>query len=99
MSRILIVDDEPKMRTLLAMALSSEGWSADEAGTAEAALEALGRGDLPDVVVTDVRMPGMSGLDLLKRLRAEHPGIDCIVMTAHGDAGTGVEAMRAGALE
>jgi two-component system, NtrC family, response regulator AtoC len=99
MPRILIVDDEPKMRTLLAMALSAEGWAADEAASAEAALEALSRGDLPDAVITDIRMPGMSGLELLKRLRADHPALDCIVMTAHGDAGTGVEAMRAGALE
>jgi two-component system response regulator PilR (NtrC family) len=99
MSRILIVDDEPRMRTLLAMAFSAEGWDAAEAPTGEAALEALGRGDPFDVVITDIRMPGMSGLDLLDAVRRDHPGAECVVMTAHGDSGTGVEAMRGGAFE
>ena len=99
MSRILVVDDEPKMRALLSMALGAEGMTVAEAGSAEEALEALGRGDAFDVMVTDVRMPGLSGLDLVKRARKERPALECIVMTAHADAGTGVEAMRNGALE
>jgi two-component system response regulator PilR (NtrC family) len=99
MSRILIVDDEPKMRTLLSMALSAEGWDVAEAPTGEAALEALGRGDPFEAVITDIRMPGMSGLELLKAVRRDHPGVECVVMTAHGDSGTGVEAMRGGAFE
>jgi DNA-binding NtrC family response regulator len=99
MARILVVDDEPKMRALLSMALTSEGMDVSEAESAEAALNALGRGDGFSVMVTDVRMPGMSGLDLVKRVRQDHPAMECIVMTAHGDAGTGVEAMRNGALE
>ena len=99
MARILIVDDEPKMRALLAMALSGEGLDTVEAGSGEAALEAFGRGDAFDVMVTDVRMPGISGLDLVKQAKAAHPALECIVMTAHADAGTGVEAMRNGALE
>jgi DNA-binding NtrC family response regulator len=99
MSRILVVDDEPKMRALLAMALGAEDLSVVEAGSAEEALDALGRGDAFDVMVTDVRMPGMSGLDLVKKVRKERPNLECIVMTAYTDTGTGVEAMRNGALE
>jgi two-component system response regulator AtoC len=99
MPMILVVDDEPKLRALLSMALSAEGLEVKEAESAEAALDALARGDAYSVVITDVRMPGMSGLDLVKRVRQERPGVECIVMTAHADAGTGVEAMRSGAFE
>ncbi|HKP96284.1 MAG TPA: sigma-54 dependent transcriptional regulator [Fibrobacteria bacterium] len=99
MARILIVDDEPKMRALLSMALAAEGLDVAEADSAESALDALGRGDAFSILVTDVRMPGMSGLDLVKKARRDRPGLECIVMTAHADAGTGVEAMRNGAFE
>ncbi|MEO6096756.1 MAG: sigma-54 dependent transcriptional regulator [Fibrobacteria bacterium] len=99
MPMILVVDDEPKLRALLAMALSAEGMEVKEAESAESALDALSRGDSFAVMITDVRMPGMSGLDLVKRVRQERPGVECIVMTAHADAGTGVEAMRNGAFE
>jgi DNA-binding NtrC family response regulator len=99
MARILVVDDEPKMRSLLAMALSAEGLEVAEAASGEAALDALGRGDAFAVMITDVRMPGMSGLDLVKMAKAGRPALECIVMTAYADTGTGVEAMRNGALE
>jgi two-component system response regulator AtoC len=99
MPMILVVDDEPKLRALLSMALSAEGLEVKEAESAEAALDALARGDAYSAMITDVRMPGMSGLDLVKRVRQERPGVECIVMTAHADAGTGVEAMRSGAFE
>ncbi|HLP42565.1 MAG TPA: sigma-54 dependent transcriptional regulator, partial [Fibrobacteria bacterium] len=76
-----------------------EGWDTAEAASAEEALKALGRGDGFDVVITDIRMGGMSGLDLVREARRDRPETECVVMTAHGDAGTGVEAMRAGAFE
>ena len=99
MSRILVVDDEPKMRAILAMALDAEEMTVVQAASGEEALEALARGETFDVMVTDVRMPGISGLELVKRVKKEKPSLECIVMTAHADAGTGVEAMRNGALE
>lgn len=99
MSRILIVDDESKLRALLVMALSSEGFDADEAGSAEQALDKLQKGGSYDVVITDIRMPGLSGLELMQKLKGAYGSPECIVMTAYGDAGTGVEAMRLGAFE
>lgn len=99
MPRILIVDDEAKLRTLLAMALTSEGLDVEDAGSAEAALERLQKGEWFDVVVTDIRMPGLSGLELLQKLRGDYGNPEAIVMTAYGDAGQGVEAMRMGAFE
>lgn len=108
MSRILVVDDEAKLRTLLGMALRDPAPGADaleveEAASAEQALEKLQKGPAFDVVVTDIRMPGLSGIELVQKLKgpasAAHGNPECIVMTAYGDAGTGVEAMRLGAYE
>lgn len=99
MPRILIVDDETKLRALLAMALDADATTVVEAGSAEEALEKMASQDAFDLMVTDVRMPGMSGIDLVKRVKKERPELECIVMTAHADAGTGVEAMRNGAFE
>lgn len=99
MIRILIVDDEVKLRALLSMALSGESTTVIEAGSAEEALEKLSQPDNFDLMVTDVRMPGMSGIDLVKQAKKNYPHLECIVMTAHADAGTGVEAMRNGAFE
>ncbi len=99
MSRILIVDDELSMRAILSMALESEAMTVVQASSAEEALETLRRADSFDAMVTDVRMPGLSGLDLVKRARKLRPNLECIVMTAYADASTGVEAMRNGAFE
>ncbi|MBD3390838.1 MAG: response regulator [Chitinivibrionales bacterium] len=98
MAKVLIVDDEGKMRAVLAMALDQEGYEVDEADSAEAALQKVPSFE-PDVVVTDMRMPGMSGLELLVSLKRSYPDIECIVMTAYADAKSGIEAMRSGALE
>ncbi len=97
MGNVLIVDDEGKMRAVLAMALDQEGHTVDEAESAEAALAKLDTFE-PDVIITDMRMPGLSGLDLLRRIRARPDDMECIVMTAYADAKSGIEAMRAGAV-
>lgn len=98
MARVLIVDDEGKMRAVLAMALDGEGHEVAEADSGEAALTRLETFE-PDVVITDIRMPGMSGLDLLKKIKAGSTPVEVIVMTAYADAASGIEAMRNGAVE
>lgn len=98
MAQILIIDDEGKMRAVLAMALDAEGYTVDEAESAEAALGKAAE-SVPQVVITDIRLPGMSGLELLNSIKKSYPGVECIVMTAFADAKTGIEAMRRGAIE
>ena len=97
-SRILVVDDDPTIRTSLAQALGSARVEVQVAESAEAAL-ALLRNGVPDLVFTDVRMPGLSGLELLELLRERAAEADVIVMTAYDDMPTVVRAMREGAAD
>jgi DNA-binding NtrC family response regulator len=96
--RILIVDDDARIRVSL-----SEALAADEAevGVAVDAAEALARisTDRPDLVLSDVRMPGVDGIELLRRIRATEPGVAVVMMTAYDDLETVAAAMREGALE
>ncbi len=92
------MDDEVNARTALAELLSEEGYDVE---TAADAFKALGKVEsfAPDVVVTDLKMPGMDGIELVQRLRAlEEPPV-VVVMTAFGAVQSAVEAMRAGASE
>ncbi|MFW5960484.1 MAG: sigma-54-dependent transcriptional regulator [Chitinivibrionales bacterium] len=98
MEKILIVDDEGKMRALLAMALDSKGYSVKEAESGEEALECLKNEDF-DLIISDVRMEGIDGLELLKRVKSESPDTEFIVITAYADAKSGIEAMRNGAFQ
>ena len=98
MAKVMIVDDEGKIRALLAMALNAEGFELCEAESAETALENFVN-ETPDVIISDVRMNGMSGLDLLGQIKTLYPTVEVIIMTAHADGETGVEAMRKGAFE
>lgn len=79
--RVLVVDDEAGLRTTLAANLELEGYEVVEASTAEAALEQL-RARPFDVVVSDIRMPGMTGVELFRRVREERPGLPVLLMTA-----------------
>src|SRR5689334_20194720 len=94
--RILVVDDEVNARTALAELLRDEGYVVESAGDAFKALGKLSD-FAPDLVLTDLKMPGMDGLALLDKLRADDPDLPVIVMTAFGDVETAVRAMRAGA--
>jgi two-component system, NtrC family, response regulator AtoC len=97
-ARILIVDDDPSIRRSLAEALVEEGYRVEAAESAEGALALLDRG-VPDVVLSDVRMPGMDGIELLKLLRERLPAADVILMTGHEDMPTVARAMGEGAYD
>jgi DNA-binding NtrC family response regulator len=97
-SRILLVDDDPDTRAVFRDKLLYSGHEIAEADSAEAALGKVKAFD-PDLVVTDVRMDGMTGLELLERLREGLPGVGVIVMTGHDDMATAVEAMKTGAFD
>ncbi|MGD8697943.1 MAG: sigma-54 dependent transcriptional regulator, partial [Gemmatimonadales bacterium] len=98
MNRILVVDDDAVLRRSLAEALAN---SATEVRTAEDAERGLAMIDeqLPDVVISDIRMPGLDGLALLRMLRERAPSVDVILMTAYDDMPTVVAAMREGACD
>jgi DNA-binding NtrC family response regulator len=97
-AKVLIVDDEGKMRALLAMALDQDGYRVEDSMSAEDALIKV-RNFEPDVVITDIRLPGMSGIELVKKIKQISANTECIVMTAYADARSGIEAMRSGAME
>ncbi len=97
-SRILIVDDEAAIRSSLQESLSSEGYETEIAESGEEAL-AKCHGAVFDLVVTDLRLPGVSGLELLQALRNQGQSTPVIMMTAYGDVDTAVSAMRLGAYD
>ncbi len=96
--RVWLVDDDASIRWVLERALRNGGMQARVFEAAEPALLAL-RSDVPDVLITDVRMSGQSGIDLLKRVRSTHPQMPVIVMTAYADLGAAVTAYGSGAFE
>jgi len=94
--RLLVVEDEDKLRRVIELHLISSGYEVDQAGTAE---EALRLSDRADLVLTDLRLPGMDGLELLSVLHRQDSRIPVIVMTAFGTVEKAVEAMKAGAVD
>ncbi len=93
---ILVVDDEPSQRELLGGFVESLGFRAEEAASAEEALEAI-RGHMPDMVLLDVRLPGMSGIEALPEIRNLAEGLPVLLITAYADLRQAVAAMKGGA--
>ena len=93
---ILVVDDEEMVRTPLARNLASAGYEVREACSADEALQALSTESV-DLVITDIRMPGTDGIELLRRAKATSPDLEVIVMTAYASVETAIEAMKSGA--
>ena len=94
--RILIVDDDAGQRSLLDAFLRSQGFETVLADSGESALAALRQGRF-DMLVSDVRMPGLSGLETLRRARKEHATLPVLLVTAYADIREAVGAMRDGA--
>ncbi|MGV3623586.1 MAG: sigma-54-dependent transcriptional regulator [Archangium sp.] len=95
---ILVVDDDEAVGRVLAALLTQDGHKATWVNSAEAALATLEKRAF-DLVLSDVRMPGLSGLELLKLVRAKSPELPVIILTAHGTVPMAVEAMRDGAAD
>jgi len=98
MSSILIVDDEEGMRKSLAILFQKEGHRVSPAANGEEAIHAFSRQAF-DLVITDLRMDGMNGIQLLNRMKEKHIDVPVIIMTAYGTIDSAVEAMRLGAAD
>ena len=96
MPTILIIEDEAKMRRLLDLNLGEDGFKTLSAPDAEAGLKLLASEPV-HLVLTDLKLPGMGGLELLQAVKQQNPALPVVVMTAYGSVETAVEAMKAGA--
>ncbi len=96
--QILVVEDEPAIRQVVSAQLKKAGHSVEQAGDAEAALERLSRGDI-DIALSDIKLPNMSGIDLLRQARASNIDTAFIMMTAFASVDTAIEAIKAGAAD
>jgi two-component system response regulator AtoC len=98
MNKILIVDDELNMRLVLEAMLKKDGYEVATAGDGAEALQIIGEDDIA-VVVTDLKMPKMDGMELLERVMENYPSMPVIIITAHGTVSTAVDALKKGAFD
>jgi two-component system response regulator FlrC len=98
MGRILVVDDEEGIRSFVAEALAASGHDVTQAADGDEALRRLAARGF-ELVLTDLKMPGIDGMEVVRRVRAEQPEVEVIVLTAHGSVDTAVEAMKLGAFD
>ncbi len=98
MATVLIVDDESNLRKVLSTLLTRDGHATIAVGSGEDAVAAIKKQPV-DIVITDMRMPGMSGLELLEHVKRTLPGLPVIVITAHGSVDTAVIALKNGAFD
>jgi two-component system NtrC family response regulator len=96
METVLIVDDEKNYPLILSAVLEEEGFETFTANSGSEALEILKNTDI-DLVVTDMKMPSMNGIELLEKIKAKDPDLPVIMMTAYGTVDKAVEAMQKGA--
>ena len=93
--KVLVVDDEPSIRKLLRMGLGTQGYQTIDAPTAKAALDLMA--DEPDLVILDLGLPDMQGLELLRQIRQRREDVPIVVLSSRGDEGAKVEALDLGA--
>jgi two-component system response regulator PilR (NtrC family) len=98
METILIIDDEKSLLDLLTVVFKKEGYAVKSAQTAAGGFEVLAKEDI-DLVITDIKMPGADGMDILRYARENLPDLPVILITAYGSIAQAVEALKAGALD
>ncbi len=98
MDRVLIVDDEKGMRDFLTIMLKKEGYAVATSESADKAAEQIAKGDL-DLVISDISMPGRSGLEVLKQTKAANPETPVIMITAYASTESAIEALKLGAYD
>ena len=92
-NRILVIDDEPGIRKMLDLELSAEGFVVFTAESGISGIELFTK-ERPDLVMTDIKMPGMDGIEVLKHLKEMSPDVEVIVITGHGDMETAIQALQ-----
>jgi DNA-binding NtrC family response regulator len=90
---ILLVDDEPDLRDVLEIYLTELGYTVHTAENGEAALQAFHR-TVPSIVLSDIKMPGIDGIELLRRIKAESPTTEVIMITGHGDMDLAIDSLK-----
>jgi YesN/AraC family two-component response regulator len=96
--KVLLVDDEQGIRRVLGISLADVGYEVHTARDGRVALQTV-KTLLPDIVLTDIRMPGMNGIDLLKSIKEQFPDIEVIMLTGHGDLGLAIESLKMDAVD
>ena len=98
LNKVLIIDDEEKLRSLLGRIIALEGFTVTQAGTIKAAMKLLEK-EKADVVLCDVKLPDGNGVDFVKQVKPLYPQLEIILLTAYGNIGDGVQAMKNGAFD
>src|SRR5665647_1808444 len=98
LNKILIIDDEEKLRSLLSRIIRLEGFTVIEAGTIKAGTKLMEK-EKVDVVLCDVKLPDGNGVDFVKAIKPQYPSVEIILLTAYGNIGDGVQAMKNGAFD
>ena len=96
--KIAIIDDEQDMRQSISQWLALSGYDTESFASAEEALKTLGP-EYPGIVISDIKMPGIDGMEFLKKLMSSDSSLPVIMITGHGDVPMAVEAMRVGAFD
>ncbi len=94
--RLLLIDDEPGIRRMMSLDLTADGYQVRTAEDGKSGLEAFRR-EPPDIVLTDLKMPGMDGIEVLRSIKQESPDTEVIVITGHGDLELAIQSLQLGA--
>ena len=96
--KILLVDDEEGIRKVLGISLSDSGYKVSTAASGEEALRIF-RKMKPPIVLTDIKMPGMDGIELLQKIKEESPDTEVIMITGHGDMELAIQSLKFDAID